>query len=96
MLCFSFGAIMVLKYAHIAYLRKHGDVIMRTLLTFGISLFITLINGVLGYTLRLLLTYEKYECKTSYNVGVAKRIAFVSTSMSISVLTPLLGPVFEL
>jgi hypothetical protein len=87
LLGFSFGAILALKYGQVVYLRGKTDkAIIRTLLSFAISFSITFINGILGFSLRKLSAKEKYETKTAYNIGVAKRIAsaqFLNTSVII-------------
>lgn len=75
----SFGAILLLKYGQVVYLRgSSGQLIIRTLLSLAITFCITFINGILGFILRKLSAREYYETKTAYNIGVAKRIALVS------------------
>jgi hypothetical protein len=78
LLCFSFGAILLLKYGQVVYLKTQNVPFIRTLLSLAISFSISFINGILGFSLRKLSAKERYETKTSYNIGVAKRIAFVS------------------
>lgn len=79
LLGFSFGAILLLKWGQVVYLRgkSSGNPYIRTFLSFAISFCITFINGILGFTLRKLSAGEKYETKTAYNIGVAVRIASV-------------------
>ena len=50
---------------------------VKTIISLVISFLISVINTILGMVLRILSYKEKYETKTSYNISLAKRIAFV-------------------
>lgn len=49
---------------------------VKTVISIVISFLISVINTILGMVLRTLSYKEKYETKTSYNISLAKRIAF--------------------
>jgi hypothetical protein len=75
-------------------LRKANSQAVRAFLGLAISFSITFINGILGFTMRILSSKEKYETKTNFYVNVAKRIALVSLQKSVY-FNRFLGLVFE-
>ena len=77
----SFAAIVGLKYAQVYYDNNSKSAAVKTILSIIISFLISVINTVLGMVLRMLSYKEKYETKTAYNISLAKRIAFVGTSI---------------
>jgi Cytosolic domain of 10TM putative phosphate transporter len=74
----SFGAIVAIKYGQYVFFEKSKSAIIKGLISAAISLVINIINGMLGFTLRMLSAREKYETKTDYNISVAKKIAMVN------------------
>jgi len=78
-LMLSFGAILAIKYGQVVYLRNKTDqAFIRTLLSLAISFSLSFVNGVMGFSIRKLSSKERYETKTAYNIGVAKRVAIVN------------------
>lgn len=73
----GFGAILLMKYWQVSYLKENDNNWMKTYLSLGITFCISFVNACLGFTLRKITAKEKFQTMTAYNIGVTKRIAVV-------------------
>lgn len=91
----SFGAILLIKYGQVVYLKTANKAVIRGLISFAISFLIAFINGMLGFAIRKISLKEKHETKTNYNISVTKRIAIVKIKFVCCLFNLFLGSIFE-
>jgi hypothetical protein len=81
-LALSFLAILGLKYAQLGFISRWSEGLGKYVTGILIAILISLVNVLLGITVRKISSYEKYITLTEFNSSISRRITFVSARYS--------------